>query len=157
VARLLSWGGGALGVGLLLADLPGCGARGYIDEEALIDVVGAGGGFGANGGTSGGGGTGGGGGSLGGSAGRGGTSSSSSAPMEPFSFVDSMLQRCRLGPTWSAGSSQACNFRFDGRCYDDANAVCACACPRDSNSVCVLSGFLADPNNPLMVSCQATR
>jgi hypothetical protein len=131
---------------LLLADLAGCGARGFVFEDELIDV---GGGSGGGGGT---GGTGGNPGSVGGTGGRGGSSGGSA--VEPFNFRTNTLAACQPGFTWMAGDSRSCTFRFNGRCYDDEDAVCACACPRDSNSVCVLSGFLADPRNPLMVTCQ---
>jgi len=117
-------------------------------EEELIDVAGSSGGTGGTGGAGGSGG----GGAHGGSAGQGGTGGAATVP--PFSFMTSTLQRCELGFTWTAGDSRSCAFRFNGRCYDDEDAVCACACPRDANSVCVLSGFLADPGNPLMVTCQ---
>jgi hypothetical protein len=135
---------------LLLADLAGCGARGFVVEEELI-YTGGGSGGGGSGGT---GGTGGSGspGSVGGTGGGGGTGSTDSVP--PFQFMTSALQRCEPGFTWMAGDSRSCNFRFNGRCYDDEEAVCACACPRDTNSVCALYGFLSDPGNPLMVSCQ---
>jgi hypothetical protein len=140
-----------LGVALLFADLPGCGARGYIDEDALIDVVAGGGG--GNGGNAGRGGSGGG--SLGGSGGGGGKAPAVPAQADPYRFETHMLKFCQPGFVWSAGDSRACNFRYDGRCYDDDESVCACACPRNANSVCVLSGFLSDPGNPLMVNCQA--
>ena len=136
--HLRSAGWLALGAALLFADLPGCGARGYINEDTLIDVVAAGGG------------------GNGGSGGRGGSGGTAAVPT-PYRFETSMLQPCELGFVWSPTLDRACNFRFDGRCYDDDASVCACACPRNSNSVCVLSGFLSDPNNPLTVNCTATR
>lgn len=153
----------------LLAELAGCGARGFIVEEQLIDdqvaVVGGSGGsrsLGGSGGTGGMGGTGalggsgGGGGStsVGGSGGGGGSGGSSS-DSEPYHFETSDLQRCEPGFVWSPTDSRACVFRFNNRCYDDEGSVCACACPRNANSVCVLSGFLSDPNNPLQVTCTA--
>jgi hypothetical protein len=156
----------------LLAELAGCGARGFIVEEQLIDdqvaVVGGSGGGTSPGGTGGGGGTGGLGGvggtggsggsggsaSLGGSGGGGGSGGSSS-DQDPFRFETSDLQRCEPGFVWSATDSRACVFRFSNRCYDDEESVCACACPRNANSVCVLAGFLSDPNNPLQVTCTA--
>jgi hypothetical protein len=157
-----------VGTGLaLLGNLAGCGARGFIDEEQLIDneVVAAVGGTGGStplGGSGGGGGSG----ALGGSGGSGGSTSvggsgggggsgGSQADNEPYHFETSMLQRCEPGFVWSAADSRACVFRFDNRCYDDEDSVCACACPRNANSLCVLSGFLSDPKNPLMVSCTA--
>ena len=140
---------------LLLADLAGCDARGFVVEEELIDVGGGSGGGGVTGSNAGTGGSGGGRGnpgSVGGTGGGGGTQGAD--PNEPFRFETSALQRCEPGFTWMAGDSRSCSFRFSGRCYDDEDAVCACACPRDANSVCVLSGFLSDPGNPLMVTCQ---
>jgi len=129
---------------LLLAGLAGCGARGFVLEDELIDVAGGSGGGGSGGG-----------GALGGSGGSGaGGSAGGTDSVAPFSFVTMTLGTCELGPPWRAGDGRSCSFRFNGRCYDDEDAVCACACPRDSNSVCVLSGFLSDPSNPLMVTCQ---
>jgi hypothetical protein len=158
-----------------LALLAGCGARGFIVEEQLIDdgvadaAGGSGstsvGGTGGSGGSTSVGGSGGGGGStsVGGSGGGGGSSSvggsggSQSDPdaNDPYHFETDMLQRCEPGFEWSAADSRTCVFRFNNRCYDDDESVCACACPRNANSVCVLSGFLSDPNNPLMVTCTA--
>jgi hypothetical protein len=156
-----SWrAGGYFGLVLLLfTGLVGCGARPLVDEDELIDVtpdLGGNGGTGGSrstGGSGGGGGTSGGGGTGGGTAGRGGTGGTDPV-IEPFRFETRALQKCDLGFTWTAGDSRTCSFRFNGRCYDDEDSVCACACPRDANSVCVLSGFLADPGNPLMVACQ---
>lgn len=116
----------------------GCGARGLVVEEELLDGAGwsssAGGG---NGGGS--------------QASQGGSASSTA----PFHFEDTQLAECVLGFVWSPRSDRACNFRFNNRCYDDEEEVCACACPRSVNSRCILSGFLSDPDNPLTVSCQA--
>jgi len=129
-----------------------------IDDE----VGGGGGGTGGTtslGGSGGGrgstsfGGTGGGGGS--GAIGGSGGSVSSPSASEPYHFETNMLEGCTLGFVWSAADSRPCTFRFADRCYDDDDAVCACACPRNANSVCVLSGFLSDPDNPLMVTCTA--
>jgi hypothetical protein len=111
---------------------------------------GGGGGSGALGGSGGGGGSN----SLGGSGGQAGTGGSQSDP-DPYRFETSMLQRCQPGFVWSPADSRVCVFRFNNRCYDDEESVCACACPRNANSLCVLSGFLSDPNNPLMVTCTA--
>jgi hypothetical protein len=146
---------------VLLGNLASCGARGFIDEDELIDTevvaaVGGSGGTSSLGGSGGGGGSAavGGGSSLGGSGGGGGSAGGQSAP-QPYHFETSMLQRCQPGFMWSAAESRACVFRFNNLCYDDEDAVCACACPRNANSLCVLSGFLSDPNNPLMVTCTA--
>jgi hypothetical protein len=121
-------------VSLLLG--AGCGARGFVVEESLIDANGGGVGNGPVSGT-------------------GGNGAGGDSPDEPITFEITRLPRCSLGEEWSGTSSRNCNFRFNGRCYDDTTAVCACACPRDRNSACVLRGFLSDPDNPLMVSCQA--
>lgn len=136
---------------LLLTHLAGCGARGFVVEEELIY---SGGGSGGVGGSAGQGSIGGSGGGASRGVGGGGGGTSSPEPVDPFHFETNSLQRCEPGFTWMAGDSRGCSFRFNGRCYDDEDAVCACACPRDSNSICVLSGFLADPGNPLTVSCQ---
>ncbi|HEU4581301.1 MAG TPA: hypothetical protein VFS67_23755 [Polyangiaceae bacterium] len=158
--RFWRWAPAAAGSALLW-QVAGCGARGFIDEDDLIDteVVAAAGSSSSLGGSSGTGdsgalgGSGGGGGSssFGGSSGSGGAGGSAT----PYHFETSMLQRCEPGFVWSPTDSRACVFRFNNRCYDDEESVCACACPRNANSVCVLSGFLSDPNNPLMVSCTA--
>lgn len=115
----------------------GCGARGLVVEEELLDGAGGSGGPGQGSGT----------------AGRGGATSAGSD--DPFRFEDSQLQDCELGFVWSASSDRACNFRFNNRCYDGEREVCACACPRETSSTCILSGFLSDPDNPLTVTCQA--
>ena len=151
----------------MLLILAACGARSFVVEENLIDegsgdAAGGSGGsssFGGSGGSGGSGalgGSGGGGGSvsLGGSGGGGG-SQPTTDPSDPYHFETDMLQRCVPGFAWSPGDSRTCVFRFNNLCYDDEEAVCACACPRNANSVCVLSGFLSDPNNPLMVTCTA--
>lgn len=98
-------------------------------------------------------GPGGSGGTARGNGGGGGSASSD----EPFRFEDTQLEQCVPGFAWSERSERACNFRFNNRCYDGEREVCACACPREANSRCILSGFLSDPNNPLTVSCQARR
>ena len=113
-------------------------------EEELLDAPGASGGTAR--GTGGTGGT-------GGSGGGGGSSSSN----DPFRFEDTQLEECVLGFVWTPRSNEACNFRFNNRCYDGEKEVCACACPRSVNSRCILSGFLSDPDNPLTVTCQARR
>jgi hypothetical protein len=123
-------------IGVLL--VVGCGARGLVVEEALLDEPsGAGGGGSARG--------------AGGSGGSGGSSNDS------YRFEDTQLEECQLGFLWSASSDRECNFRFNERCYDGEKEVCACACPRARNSTCVLSGFLSDPENPLTVTCQSRR
>lgn len=114
-----------------------CGARGLVVEGELLD------GPGGSAGTA----RGNGGGST---AGSGGSASSD----DPFRFEDTQLGECVLGFVWSASSDRECNFRFNSRCYDGEKEVCACACPRETNSTCILSGFLSDPDNPLTVSCQ---
>jgi hypothetical protein len=116
----------------------GCGARGLVVEEALLDEPSGSGGSGPVSGT-------------GGSGGSGGSSA------DAFRFEDTQLEECQMGFVWSASDDRECNFRFNGRCYEGAKEVCACACPRARNSTCVLSGFLSDPENPLTVSCQPRR
>ena len=166
-SRLWRWGPAGAAGWALLGNLAACGARGFIDEDQLIDTevvaaVGGSGGSGSRGGSGGGGGgaavggSGGGGGSaaVGGSGGGGGRAGSPSGS-EPYHFQTSMLERCQPGFEWASADSRPCVFRFNGRCYDDEESVCACACPRNANSVCVLSGFLSDPNNPLQVTCTA--
>jgi hypothetical protein len=130
----------------------GCGARGVVDEDALIDDVFSAGGGGGSGPTSGIGGGGTGGSGTGGS-GTGGSGTGGSVAQEML-FEVTRLGRCEPGYLWSQRGSRPCNFRFVDRCYDDVDEVCACACPRDSNSSCALRGFLSDPDNPLMVTCQ---
>jgi hypothetical protein len=120
----------------------------------LIDVAGGGGGSGPVSG-------------LGGSTGSlGGSTSSLGGSTGALGGVDedemvryeiTDLPRCSLGYLWSARGSRSCNFRFSDRCYDTPTSVCACACPTEGNSVCVLSGFLQDPDNPLTVTCQPRR
>jgi hypothetical protein len=123
----------------------GCGARGVLDEETLIEFgpasQGGGGGSGPSGGT--------------GANGTGANGGSVNQPAQEMRFEVTRLGRCEPGYLWNERGGRPCNFRFVERCYDDVDEVCACACPRDSNSSCALRGFLSDPDNPLMVTCQA--
>jgi len=141
-------------VGLVL----GCGARAFPSDDGDDDELNLGqGGIGIGaGGTGGSGGTGGtgGSGSAGGSGGSGGTGGSGVS--DPFDFRTTQLGRCELGFTWESGDARPCKYRLSGRCYNDELAVCACACPREGNSTCVLSGFLGDPSRPLQVTCGAS-
>lgn len=136
----------------------GCGARAFPsdlgddDDQLAIGQGGSGlGGTGGSGGSGGSGGTGGSGGSGGsGSGGNGG-----SGAVDPFEFRTTTLPACTLGFTWQSGDDRACKYRLSGRCYNDEVSVCACACPREGNSTCVLSGFLGDAARPLQVTCGA--
>jgi hypothetical protein len=127
----------------------GCGARAFPsdpgddDDELTI-------GLGGSGGTGGSGGSGGTGGS-GGSGGGGGSGGSGGADL--FDFRTTELPRCELGFVWEDDDDRACKYRLTGRCYNDELSVCACACPREGNSTCVLSGFLGDSGRPLQVTC----
>jgi hypothetical protein len=142
------------GVALIL----GCGARAFPTDEGDYDEVGLGqGGTGGLGGTGGSGGSGGSGG-LGGSGGGGGSGGSggSGSTTDPFNYRTTILPACELGFVWQSGDDRPCKYRLAGRCYNNEISVCACACPREGNSVCALSGILGDTSRPLQVSCGAS-
>ncbi len=61
------------------------------------------------------------------------------------------LSACKLGFLPASEPSAACNFVYDGRCYDDKLSACACACTKKSGTYCLSN--LPVPNGKVAVSC----
>jgi hypothetical protein len=63
------------------------------------------------------------------SMGRGGRGGGSTSTLDP----------CRPGPLLRDTSPSACKWTVEQRCYEERQAACACACPRDRESRCISS------------------
>jgi hypothetical protein len=63
---------------------------------------------------------------------------------------DTELGACELGR--KEDYRDPCPWVAEGRCYDDREMACNCACPRSGNSQCV-SGFEAGAHGHVIVSC----
>lgn len=64
--------------------------------------------------------------------------------------ADTELGACELGrkEDWR----EPCPWVAEGRCYDDREMACNCACPRSGSSQCA-SGFEDGPDGHVWVSC----
>lgn len=64
--------------------------------------------------------------------------------------ADTALGACKLGRAedWRA----PCPWVTDGRCYEEREMACNCACPRSRDSQCN-SGFEDGPDGHVWVSC----
>jgi hypothetical protein len=72
------------------------------------------------------------------------------APGSEPDGADTELGSCKQGrkEDWR----DPCPWVADGRCYDDREMACNCACPRSRNSQCT-SGFDDGPDGHVWVSC----
>jgi hypothetical protein len=92
------------------------------------------------------------GGSVEGGSGEGSSAETSPQPSEgsPRTDAATELGTCKLGP--KEDYRVACRWVADGRCYDEREMACNCACPRSGTSQCA-SGFDGGPDGHVWVSC----
>ena len=83
-----------------------------------------------------------------GSAGKSGSPPSSG--YDPFGDASTALGECVLGP--GEGTTGACDWVVEGRCYTEREMACNCACPHDRDSQCS-SGFERGPTGHVAVDC----
>ena len=115
--------------------LAGCGARPDLLENEELGVP-----AGASAGAAG----------VAGSAGKGG--GASSTPGAPLPNQE--LPECIPGFEPALQPHRRCTWLTEaGQCFDERSGACACACPRDRNSVC-WSPFPRGPGAATLVRCE---
>lgn len=72
-------------------------------------------------------------------------------PTRPLEFPE-MTAECEPGFRSNGAGERSCNYTFDGLCYENEDAACACACP---GALCIIAGRQTVSNQPIAVRCQA--